>query len=309
MSAAVAVVVPCYNAASTLAETLVSALEQDAPTEVVVIDDGSTDSSAAIARSFEPKLRVIGGSHLGVSAARNTGIANTTAEWIVFLDADDMLEPGTLGRRLTAAETVNADVEICDWVEIYDDGRGELVLGSRRSIDWSALKVDPELAAAEHVWATTAAILYSRAIVERIGGFRADLPIIQDARFLFDAAYHGARFARSEHVGAKYRIQPQSLSRRDPARFWQDVLRNGIQIEALWQARGELSPQQSSALLGIYNNSARGLFAAESPDYFQAVDRQHALKNSMPLHSRIAPPLARLVGLSRARRMLAWVGR
>lgn len=309
MSAGVAVIVPCYNAASTLAEALVSALQQDVPTEVLVIEDGSTDESFTIARSFEPKLRVIGGSHLGVSAARNTGIAETTAEWIVFLDADDMLEPRTLSKRLAAAKTENADVAICDWVDIYDDGRAEVVLGPRHSIDWSALKVDPELATAVHVWATTAAILYSRAIVERIGGFRADLPIIQDARFLFDAAYRGARFARSEHVGAKYRIQPQSLSRRNPARFWQDVLRNGIQIEALWRARGELSLQQSSALLEIYNNSARGLFAAESPDYFQAVGRQHALTNAMPLHSRIACPLARLVGLSRARQMLAWVGR
>jgi len=145
--------------------------------------------------------------------------------------------------------------------------------------------------------------------VGRIGGFRADLPVIQDARFFFDAAYHGARFARSEHLGAKYRVLPQSLSRRNPGRFWEDVLKNGIQIEALWRARGELSSQQISGLLAIYNNSARGLFSAESLGYFQAVDRQYALTNAVPLHSRIAAPLARLVSLPRARQMLAWVGR
>ena len=143
----------------------------------------------------------------------------------------------------------------------------------------------------------------------RIGGFRADLPVIQDARFFFDAAYHGARFARSEHLGAKYRVLPQSLSRRNPGRFWEDVLKNGIQIEALWRARGELSSQQISGLLGIYNNSARGLFSSESLGYFQAVDRQYGLTNAVPLHSRIAAPLARLVSLPRARQMLAWVGR
>ncbi|MGO9755604.1 MAG: glycosyltransferase family 2 protein [Roseiarcus sp.] len=306
---AVAVIVPCYNAASTLAATLQSALAQDVPVEVIVVDDGSTDSSLAVARAFEPSARVVTGPNRGASAARNRGVSETNAEWIVFLDADDMLESETLRQRLAAAEASKADVVICDWLECHDDDAGGLAPGQRRSIAWPALEANAELAIAVHVWATTAAILYKRFIVDKIGGFRADLPIIQDARFLFDAAYHGARFVHSPHIGARYRVRPGSLSRCDPARFFQDVLLNGQQIETLWRARSSLDDARRNAVLGIYNTAGRGLFSAGHPSYFEAVDSQRKLDLRPPLHSRVAAPLARLVGLRAARSLLSLVGR
>src|SRR5207248_7608286 len=142
---------------------------------------------------------------------------------------------------------------------IVDDGE-TTIRGAVRSIDTGALEADPELACSAHFWATTAALLYRRSLVEKIGGFRADLPIIQDARFLFDAAYHGARLAHSPHLGARYRVLPRSLSRRDPAGFWRDVLLNGGQIEELWRARGFLSAAQREARRGVFDHAGRGLF-------------------------------------------------
>lgn len=305
----VAIVIPCYNAGATLATTLESALIQDVPIDVIVIDDGSTDNSRAVASRFEPKVRIVTGPNRGVSRARNTGIAETSAQWIVFLDADDLLEPGTLAQRLAAVRDTNADVVICNWLELHDNCSGQVNSSARSAIDWHAIEANAELATAVHVWATTAAILYPRRIVEKIGGFREDLPVIQDARFLFDAAYHGARFVRSDHIGARYRVHPQSLSRRAPAQFWRDVLTNGKQIEELWRMRGTLSSRQIEALAGIYDHAARGLFAAESTDYFQAVRRQYSLRHHVSLHSRIASPLARTIGLKRARQILRLVGR
>lgn len=160
---------------------------------------------------------------------------------------------------------------------------------------------------ATRVWATTAALLYRRSMVERIGGFRSDLPVIQDARFLFDAAYHGARFARSSHVGARYRILPGSLSRRNPARFWEDVLLNGQQIEALWRAKGSFDEEHRNAVFGIYNNAGRGLFAAGHSRYFDAIERQRQLGVPLPPQCRVVAQLARLVGLRAARSMLSLV--
>ena len=160
--------------------------------------------------------------------------------------------------------------------------------GAVRSVDLAALEADAEIGCATHVWATTAALLYRRSLVEKIGGFREDLPVIQDARFLFDAAYHGARFAHSPHLGARHRLSPQSLSRRDPARFWRDVLLNGKQIEALWRARGSLSARHREALKGIYNNAARGLFAAADSQFFEAV-----AVTAPPRRRTAAPPAHR----------------
>jgi glycosyltransferase involved in cell wall biosynthesis len=272
--------------------------------EYIVINDGSTDDTLAIAQSYSSAVRVLSDPNRGVSAARNRGIAETTAEWLLFLDADDLLMPGTIAARLAAARDADSDVVITDWEEIIDDGSGLPRRGPRRSIDWLALTADPELATATHAWVPTAAILYRRSLVEKIGGFRLDLPVIQDARFLFDAAFHGAQFAHAPHIGAAYRVAQGSLSRRDPGRFWEDVLRNGRQIEALWQARGTFNEARRRAVDGIYNGAVRGLFAAAHPSYFVAVKAQRSLGLPTPYQTQIATPLARLLGLSAARSML-----
>jgi glycosyltransferase involved in cell wall biosynthesis len=307
--ACVSIVIPCFNAATTLGETIASALSQeDIDLEVAVVDDGSSDTSIDVLRQFGSAIRVLAGPHRGVSAARNWGISETNSEWIVFLDSDDVLLPGTLRKRLDAANTTGADVIVCDWEDVtYFDGSASV--GRVKSLDMSALASDAEVACATDVWATTAALMYRRAVVEKIRGFRDDLPIIQDARFLFDAAYHGARFAHSPHVGARYRIAAQSLSRRDPTLFWHDVFLNGKQIETLWRARGALSLKQKGALLGIFDHAARGFFAAAHANYFEAIDCQRRLGLQLSHHSRFAPHLARVLGLSRARRLLRVIGR
>jgi glycosyltransferase involved in cell wall biosynthesis len=305
----VSIVIPFFNAAATLRETLISAVgHRDIDVEIIAVDDGSTDDSLAIARGFEPAVTVLTGPNRGVSAARNRGFAASNGAWIVFLDSDDLLLPGTLKRRLEAAAETGADVIVCDWQELIDRG-GKTVAGDTRSVDISALQSDGEIACATYLWASTAALLYRRSLVKKIGGFSADLPVIQDARFLFDATFHGARFGRSDHVGALYRILPQSLSRRDPAKFWRDVLTNGKQIEALWSARGPLTPKQREALASIYDHAARGLVAAEHGDYFEAVERERKLGVKLPLHPRIAYPLARSIGLKQTKRVLKLLGR
>jgi len=81
----VSVVVPCFNAIGTLGATIQSALaQQEADFDLTVVDDGSTDESLAIARSFEPAIRVLSGPNRGVSAARNRGIAETRASGSFF---------------------------------------------------------------------------------------------------------------------------------------------------------------------------------------------------------------------------------
>lgn len=299
----VSIIVPCFNSIPTIGAAIESSLiEEGIQQEIIIVDDGSTDDSFGIARSFEPRLRVLPGPHQGVSAARNRGIAATQGEWVVFLDADDVLIPGTLCRRLETAGATGANVIVCDWQEFRETEAGT-VDGAVRSVDLAALEADTEIACATRVWAPTAALMYRRSLVDKIGGFRKDLPVIQDARFLFDAAYHGARFAHSAHVGARYRIAPHSLSRRDPARFWRDVLLNGKQIEALWRARDALSGARGAALAEIYNGAAHGLFRAADPSFREALAVLRGF--GLPVSSRnlLAELLSDIAGQSRAIRV------
>ncbi|MEJ1933069.1 glycosyltransferase family 2 protein [Nostoc sp. NIES-2111] len=299
------IVIPAYNASATISDTLSSALSQDYLGKVIVVNDGSTDDTSEIVRGFGDSVVYFEGPNRGVSAARNKAISSCEADFIVFLDADDQLLPGTLARRLQQAKTTCAQVIITDWEEFTDDSRG---VGNanftRRAIDWERLGDDAEAAIASHVWATTSAIMYRIDLVRKVGGFRADLPVIQDARFLFDAASSGARFAHSDHIGARYRISERSLSRASASRFWRDILLNGRQIEEIWRDRRTLSADRRAVLMSIYYNAGRGLFSCGDHQYFDAIAAQQALGISIPLHSRMVAPFARAFGLSAARSLI-----
>jgi glycosyltransferase involved in cell wall biosynthesis len=296
----VSIVVPCYNGAATLGASLDSALAQTGvDLEIVVIDDGSTDESFALAAGYPSPVRAVTGPNRGVSAARNRGVGETSGDWLLFLDADDILLPATVARRLAAAG--EADVVICDWMDVVD-GRPT---GRRRSIAPPVFNSDAELAIAVSAWAPPAAILYRRDLVERIGGFKLDLPVIQDARFLFDAARLGARFVHAPHLGAHYLVLPGSQSRRNPAGYWRDILLNGREIDGLWRADGPLDAAHRNALSGILNQAAQGLFNALDPAFHDALAALRAGGLPVSTRNRLAERLTLAAGQKSAARLAA----
>ncbi|MGD0730480.1 MAG: glycosyltransferase family A protein [Terracidiphilus sp.] len=97
----ISVVIPTYNGSHFIAETLESVFAQTIhPDEVLVIDDGSTDDTAAIAESFTPQVSVFRRSNQRQAAARNFGAQQATSEWIAFIDHDDLWEPNKLERQM-----------------------------------------------------------------------------------------------------------------------------------------------------------------------------------------------------------------
>lgn len=116
----VSVVVPVYNGARYLGETLASALAQThPPAEVIVVDDGSEDDSAAVAHSFSPQVTLIRQAHAGAGAARNQGAARATGEWLAFLDADDLWIVDKLARQLVAAHNAPRPDMVFAYVEQF----------------------------------------------------------------------------------------------------------------------------------------------------------------------------------------------
>jgi glycosyltransferase involved in cell wall biosynthesis len=130
----ISVLVPCYNAAAYLADALDSVLAQrPAPDEVIVVDDGSADGSLAIARRYEPRVRVHAAEHRGISATRNECLRHATGDVIAFLDADDLWTPASLACRAAVLTSdspfgyVSGYVEQFISEELPEDTRRRLV--------------------------------------------------------------------------------------------------------------------------------------------------------------------------------------
>lgn len=106
MNPFVSIVVPCFNADETLAKTLDSVLSQDYPDyEVILVDDGSTDSTPEIIHHYvnkDKRFKSFRQENMGVSAARNNGVKNSNSEFISFLDADDLFYGNSITDRIKA---------------------------------------------------------------------------------------------------------------------------------------------------------------------------------------------------------------
>ena len=93
----ISVVIPAYNSSRYLPEAIASVrLQRDVPTEIIVVDDGSTDDTALVARSAGDDIRIVTQRNGGAATARNAGVAASSTDLIAFLDADDIWPAGRL---------------------------------------------------------------------------------------------------------------------------------------------------------------------------------------------------------------------
>lgn len=117
----VSIVVPAYNAASFLKETIDSIKQQTVQEwELIVVNDGSSDNTSAIVReAADDRIILIEQTNVGVSAARNRGLMQAKGEYIVFLDADDLLAPDFLQVRKAALDNNDQFGFAGGWVETF----------------------------------------------------------------------------------------------------------------------------------------------------------------------------------------------
>jgi len=222
MTASIAIIIPAYNAAETLLETLDSVLKQTrSDWEVIIVDDGSKDDTVAIANQAatqDNRIRVVTQTNQGVSAARNTGVQSAQAEWLLFLDADDWIAPNYLSQMTTKIEEdASLDAVHCGWVRVAPDGF--LVYG----------KPVPQFTdlfstLAHYCPFAVHACVVKKDIFNRAGGFDTALKTCEEWDLWQRIARQGARFGGIPDVLAYYRMRAQSLS-GDGTQFCVDGLR------------------------------------------------------------------------------------
>lgn len=199
------VIIPVYNAEKYLRETLDSLLNQTMKDfEVLLIDDGSQDSSPAICDEYaarDTRFRVIHKPNGGVSKARNLGMDEACGEWITFVDADDLVPQSAL-EAMMAQATDDVDSVIGSMEKFGDETLIYTLPAGKTKDKWDGLLMPA-------VWAQ----LFRKSIVKEHGlAFREDLAYSEDTLFVYTYRQYISQLVTLEEIVYRYRINASSVT-------------------------------------------------------------------------------------------------
>ena len=202
----VSVVTPAYNAAATVGGAISSVLAQTyRDVEVVVVDDGSTDATAAIAEAYGDPVRVVRQENRGVAAARNRGIREAAGELIAFCDADDALLPEHL-ERLVRVWDERGGIATANSYWLLPGG-----IGKTRYRGGFPKPEEQRRAILEQNFVSPLS-LFSRGLLDEVGPFDEERRRAEDWDFWIRAIFAGRRVTLQPRPTALYRWGSESLS-------------------------------------------------------------------------------------------------
>lgn len=182
----VSVIVPTYNRGALIGDTIVNLLKQTVPPyEIIIIDDGSTDESAKIVRSFGDNVKIIQQGNRGPGAARNAGLAAATGEYVQFQDSDDLLSLNKLEAQARELDRTGADIALGPWAHV------RII---KRTVEFETCVLQQSLPP-RHIalsswllrgWSTILqSMLFRRSFLAAIGKYRTDIRYGEDMEFFF----------------------------------------------------------------------------------------------------------------------------
>jgi glycosyltransferase involved in cell wall biosynthesis len=201
------VVIPCFNAERWIGETLESVFAQTwGDLQVIVVDDGSTDSSATVIESFSgDRLTLIRQPNRGQTAGLNAGLARATGDFIQFLDADDLIDKDKIENQMRRLAQAPDCVASARWGRFYDSPENTLfeqeeVYQDLDPIDWLALSRAKGLGMMfPALW------LIPMSIIRAIGPWREDLTLNNDAEYFTRVLLAARRVLFCESALCRYR--------------------------------------------------------------------------------------------------------
>jgi len=215
----ISIIIPAYKARNFLAGALDSVVAQTFQDwEILVIDDQSPEPVDDIIEDFTQRsghdIRLIRHEkNQGLGGARNTGIREATAEWVAFLDHDDLWAPGHLQALLDACEAISADLAFCTVKQFNEDPADNM---STWGPDPDDVGENMPIALFEKSFITPSATLVRRHLLLESGGFDTDprVHMCEDLDLWLRLLMHGARFAYVETPGCYYRKHDEAATAR-----------------------------------------------------------------------------------------------
>ena len=276
MDGLVSVIVPAYNRQAYIAECLDSVLAQSySRFEILIIDDGSTDHTLEICRAYaqkDPRIKLLAGSHQGVSAARNLGLDAARGEYIFFVDSDDIVHPCLLETLVAAMDRTGAQmggtkgVNVPDsvWEEYAQEVRNASKPGQTELYDFDAALY--AMLSSETPFSVMGGVIMRR---DWIGDtrYRRDLRIGEDFYFSYENLIKGASAVFLKQKWYLNRIHDSNTS-------WdysyQGFLTRFHRRELVWQSeqqagRKNYADMQKREIFGIFLQCLKkaGTFSAD----------------------------------------------
>ena len=215
----ISVIIPAYNRAHLIGETLRSLLNQTLPAvEIIVVDDGSTDCTAKVAReAFSeweggkvkggrlPELKLLFQENKGPAAARNTGFLASKGEFIHFFDSDDLAAPNKQEVQLNMLKKTGADIAVGPWIQGHF--MGDQFLASNHVLQQHGLPKGDLIRALLSDWSVVPhSCLFRRSIVEKVSGFPEDLFGAEDQMMFLNCLLAGAGVVHTPGTIEFYRL-------------------------------------------------------------------------------------------------------
>lgn len=208
----VSVIIPAYNIALYIVETLNSVLAQTYKDyEIIIVNDGSKDTAdlEKVLEPFADKIIYAEQTNAGASVARNAAISLARGEILAFLDGDDLWLPDFLESQINFLEKENLEMVYCD-AEIFGDALFEGRTFMKDSPSSGAVTTISLITGECNV--ITSGTILKRDLIEKFGNFDANIPRSQDFDLWFRLAKSGARIGYQTKILLKYRVRPDNLS-------------------------------------------------------------------------------------------------
>lgn len=205
----VSVIVPIYNIEKYLGECIESILGQTYPLyELILVDDGSTDSSGTIADEYvrlDSRIKVIHKQNGGLTSARNAGLKVAQGEWIMHVDGDDWIEPDMIQELLSEAKKSGADIVFGD---SYKDGPSSTVI---RIPDWDD-KVAGMKQYIASVWTCVWGCIAKRSLYNEYGlASPSEICYCEDFHLMMRLCHYANKISNVHRVLYHYRYRPSSI--------------------------------------------------------------------------------------------------
>lgn len=301
----ISIIVPVYNNARELPRCLDSLLAQDvANLEIIAVNDGSTDESAAILEAYarkHPNIRVISQENRGVTAARLAGLAAASAEVIGFADADDTVDADLYARLLRNMTEFDADISHCGFRMAFPDGRVHYFHNTGEKEIQSPKEALQALLSGQRIEPSLCTKLFRRELFAQLQSLMPeDIRVNEDLLMNFLLFSKANKVVYEDFCGYCYWVRADSAARQglnlhriaDPIRVKQRIL-----DIAPASVKNDAQRALLSTCIYVYNSIllAEGDFAENRRQVRQQILRQHRFFCLLTRRQRILAELIRFV--------------